>query len=160
MTEQKARVFTRREMIKAAGLIGLGLVYSKPFVETVHAQSAFEGYDEGGGFGGLTPGYWKQPQHADDWSGYQLSANYGVVFGVTPSFGDKTLLQTLMQGGGDEAALGRHAVAGLLNAANPNINYAYTEAEVIAIVQKAYETGDFETAKNLLAEQNELEWDW
>ena len=49
----------------------------------------------------------------------------------------------------------RHAVAALLNAANPNVNYLYSEAKVIALVQGAFNTGDYETAKNLLEAQNE-----
>jgi hypothetical protein len=52
--------------------------------------------------------------------------------------------------------LGRHAVAALLNASNPDVSYYYSEAEVITLVQEAYATGDFETAKDLLEQQNEL----
>ena len=52
-------------------------------------------------------------------------------------------------------ALMRHSVAALLNAAHPGINYLFSEAEVIAIVQNAFATDDFNTAKDLLAEQNE-----
>ena len=63
---------------------------------------------------------------------------------------------TMDQGGGGEKALGRHAVAALLNAASPDVDYAYTEAEVIAAVQNAYATGDFNRVKNDLEYQNEL----
>ena len=49
----------------------------------------------------------------------------------------------------------RHAVAALLNAASPGVNYFYSEAEVIALVQDAFNTGDYETSKNLLEAQNE-----
>ena len=59
-------------------------------------------------------------------------------------------------GGGGEKALGRHAVAALLNAASGYVGFYYTEAEVIAIVQAAYAPGgDFEAAKNLLEAQND-----
>ena len=34
---------SRRDMIKAGGLLALGLAYSKPFVETVKAKPAFDG---------------------------------------------------------------------------------------------------------------------
>ena len=44
----------------------------------------------------------------------------------------------------------REQVAALLNAAHPGVNYAYTEAEIVAMVQQAYATGDFEDAKDLL----------
>ena len=149
---------TRRDMIKAAGagMVGLGLVYTRPSVDTIHAAPAFAGYD-GAAKEGLTPGFWKQPHHADNWRTYKLTDDYGDTFGVKPSFKDRTLLGALKQGGGGEKALARHAVAALLNAEDPNINYFYTIEEIKALVQNAYTTGDFETAKNLLAAQNELE---
>jgi hypothetical protein len=43
----------------------------------------------------------------------------------------------------------------LLNSVNPDVSYEFSTAEVIAIVQDAYATGDFRTAKNLLQDQNE-----
>lgn len=105
---------------------------------------------------GCTPGYWKQPQHLDSWVTYSPTDSYDTVFGVTSSFGSTfTLLQALKQGGGGEIALGRHAVAALLNSVNPEVSYEFSTAEVIAIVQNAYATGDFRTAKNLLQDQNE-----
>ena len=58
------------------------------------------------------------------------------------------------QGGGVNA-LARHAVAALLNASNPDVDSDFTTAEVIALVQDAVVSGDFETAKNLLAAANE-----
>ena len=106
---------------------------------------------------GLTPGFWKQPQHFEFWTGYNTMDSFNAVFGVTSSYGDDwTLLDALNTGGGGENALARHATAALLNAASEGVNYLYTEAEVIAIVQDAYLTGDFKTAKNLLEAQNEL----
>jgi len=79
------------------------------------------------------------------------------VFGVDAMILDgRTLRDALWTGGGGEAALGRHCVAALLNAANGEVDFAYSTAEVIALVQNAYATGDFEQAKNLLAAQNEL----
>lgn len=103
---------------------------------------------------GLTPGYWKQSQHFSDWVGYTQTQSYNTVFGVNNP-DNPTLLGALQAGGGGYIALGRHSVAALLNASNPNISYAYTTAQIIAMVQNAYATGDFETAKNLLAAENE-----
>jgi hypothetical protein len=103
---------------------------------------------------GCTPGFWKQSQHFDSWVNYNPSDDYETVFGVNASF-TLTLLETLGQGGGGEIALGRHAVAALLNANNPDVDYAFTEAEVIQLVQDAYDTGDFNGAKDELEEQNE-----
>jgi hypothetical protein len=105
---------------------------------------------------GCTPGFWKQPHHLDSWVVYTPDQYYDDVFGVTSSFGPTfTLLDALEQGGGKEKALGRHAVAALLNAASGDVSYAFTTAEVIDIVQGAYVTGAFNVAKNLLQDENE-----
>lgn len=109
--------------------------------------------DDGGGEG-CTPGYWKQAHHFDSWTGYSPTDDFETVFGVDASF-DKDLLGALEQGGGGEKALGRHAVAALLNSASGGVSYDYSTAEVIALVQDAYASGDFEGAKNLLAAANE-----
>ena len=108
---------------------------------------------------GCTPGYWKQPQHLDSWTQFLTTQTFNEVFGVdvTLSTGgdDATLLEALQSGGGGINALARHAVAALLNAASGDVDSDYTVAEVIALVQDAVESGDFETAKNLLAASNE-----
>lgn len=104
---------------------------------------------------GCTPGFWKQKQHFGLWVNTGPGNFFDNVFGVDAP-GDQTLLEALGAGGGEEGALGRHAVAALLNAANPNVGYFYSEAEVIALVQGAYATGDFEAVKDLLEAQNEL----
>jgi hypothetical protein len=103
---------------------------------------------------GLTPGYWKN--HLDDWVGYDPAQYFDDVFGVGPHV---TLLQALETGGGGAAALGRHATAALLNAAHPNINYEFSEAEIIAMVQDAYASGDYEDVKDTFEGYNELEGD-
>jgi len=99
---------------------------------------------------GCTPGYWKQPQHLDSWvaTGYSPTDDFDTVFGVNFWTPDITLLDALEQGGGGLFALGRHAVAALLDASHPDIAYPYTVAEVIALVQ-AFE-------KDTLADANEL----
>jgi hypothetical protein len=108
-----------------------------------------------GGGQGCTPGYWKQPHHFDSWVNYSPTDDYAAVFGVDASF-EKDLVGALSQGGGGEKALGRHAVAALLNAQSPGVSFYYSTADVIALVQGAYASGDFEGAKNLLAAQNEM----
>jgi hypothetical protein len=91
------------------------------------------------------------------WIGYLSSDLFEDVFGVDAVVLDgKTLLEAAWTGGGREAALGRHAVAALLNASSDEVAYAYTEAEVIALVQEAYATGDFNAYKDVLEEENEL----
>ncbi|HOC42314.1 MAG TPA: hypothetical protein PKJ99_04765 [Thermoanaerobaculales bacterium] len=106
-------------------------------------------------FQGCTPGYWKQNQHLFAWVGYAPTDLYATVFSVTPSTANLSLLRALQMGGGGERALYRHATAALLNAANPAVNYPYTEAEIKLMVQAAYATGDFETPKDLFETANE-----
>ena len=110
---------------------------------------------------GLTPGYWKQTQHFNTWvaTGYNPSDSFNTIFGVNDP-DNPTLLQALQTGGGGFDALGRHAVAALLNSAHPNIEYAYTTAQVIAKVQSAYANpSTVETIKDQLAVENEREAD-
>ena len=107
-----------------------------------------------GGGQGCTPGYWRQPHHLGSWVGYAPTDDYATTFGVNSSF-TTTLIGAVAQGGGGEKALGRHAVAALLNSASGGVSYAYTTAEVIALVQGAYTSGNFETAKDLLEGENE-----
>ena len=81
---------------------------------------------------GCTPGYWKQPHHADSWTapyapGDLFSAHFEDAF----SADGLTLLEVLKQGGGGLKALGRHTVAALLNAASPDVDYDLTPQQVI-----------------------------
>jgi hypothetical protein len=103
---------------------------------------------------GCTPGYWRQDHHYDAWTGYAPGDSFDTVFGVTASFSPATLGNAVALGGGGENALARHAVAALLNAATPNLNYAYSSGEIIAGVQDAYATGEFEAFKDLLDKAN------
>ena len=107
-----------------------------------------------GGGQGCTPGYWKQDQHFSSWVNYSTSDDFEATFGVNASF-DKTLLGALKQGGGGEKALGRHAVAALLNASNSDVDYLYTANQVITMVQNAYASNSFEQIKDDLEAQNE-----
>lgn len=93
---------------------------------------------------GCTPGYWRQSQHFDSWTGYDPNQSFDAVFGVT--YGG-TLLDAVWAKGGDANALARHAVAALLN--STSIEYAAGTADVIAAVQAAFASGDFETQKNI-----------
>ncbi len=109
---------------------------------------------------GCTPGYWKNhtglKKQTNQWppTGFGQGDSYNTTFGVVSSFGG-TLLEALNRGGGGEIALGRHAVAALLNAAHPGVSYDLSVGQVIAAVQAAYASGDFEGTKNTLAAFNE-----
>jgi hypothetical protein len=97
---------------------------------------------------GCTPGFWRQPQHLDSWTGYAPGDDFDAVFGTDYFDPDITLLEAVWLGGGGVKKLGRHGAAALLNAANPDVGYPLSEAEVIAAVQ----AGD----AKMLAELNEL----
>ena len=49
-----------------------------------------------------------------------------------------------------------YAVAALLNASTGGVSYAFTVSDVVALVQHAYDTGDFEGVKNQFETENEL----
>jgi hypothetical protein len=107
---------------------------------------------------GCTPGYWKVPVHACKWpaTGYDPNANFNSTFGVSFHGGTVTLLQAAWMGGGGYVALGRHAVAALLNAAHPDVDYGMSEADVKAAVQAAETSGDPNTYKDQLEYYNEM----
>ena len=105
---------------------------------------------------GCTPGYWKN--HVEAWgcTGYGPDDNYATVFGVSPTFpATKTLMMALKLGGGGEYALARHAVAAILNAGCASVEFGYSQAAVISMVQEAYNTDTFEAIKNSFVYQNE-----
>jgi hypothetical protein len=94
---------------------------------------------------GCGPGYWKG--HAEAWppTGYSPSQTVGSVFGAAgayPSLASQSLLQEIHGRGGPGTSGGaqillRAAVASLLNAAHPDVNYPRTEADVLASVNVA-----------------------
>ncbi len=109
-----------------------------------------------GDYEGLSHGYWKN--HTEDWppTGYSPSQTLGSVFAQSSSYGlgSYTLLQALDFKGGNTLTekaqiLLRNAVAALLNAAHPGINYPLTVAQVIAQVNTALASGDADTMLEL-----------
>ena len=101
---------------------------------------------------GCTPGFWKQVQHLELWTGFDPDEIFFDVFGVG---GEITLFEAVNLRGGGRKRLMAHAVAAILNASNPNVNYEFSVAEIIALVQDAFATGDFNTAKDILVAENE-----
>jgi len=112
---------------------------------------------------GCTPGYWKQPQHFHSWTGYVPTQLISSVFNVPSIFPDgtdgsslsgSTLLAGLaFQGGstlnGSAQILLRAAIAGLLNANNPNVAYPMTTAQIVTSVNAALNSGSRNTMLNL-----------
>ena len=102
---------------------------------------------------GCTPGYWKN--HIDSWeaTGYVSDQSIGSVFADAAGFPElaaATLLEGLSFGGGPNAEgaaeiLLRAAIASLLNASHPDVNFPTSAADVIAMVNAALATGDRDT---------------
>ena len=125
------------------------LAFAALFVVSVFTSTVLAYEPPPPGDEGCTPGYWKNlRKHRDDWVGFAPTDSFSDVFGVGP---DRPLRRVLRTGGGGYRALYRHAVAALLNAANPNVNYAYTVQQVISMV----DTDDPETIKDQLEAENE-----
>jgi hypothetical protein len=108
------------------------------------------------GTAGCTPGFWKNS--TGSWpAGYLPGADFDATFGVNGFNPNISLLAALNLGGGGKNALARHAVAALLNSVHSGVDYGLSSAEVIALVQSAFASGDFESAKNRLAGLNEAD---
>ncbi|MCB9157921.1 MAG: hypothetical protein H6645_12500 [Caldilineaceae bacterium] len=108
---------------------------------------------------GCTPGYWKQRQHLGSWTatGYAPSQKLETVFSNTDNLGTKSLLQALSFKGGSslnsaKQILLRAAVAALLSAAHPNVDYVLTTDQVIAQVNSALASNDRSTILALAAQ--------
>jgi uncharacterized repeat protein (TIGR01451 family) len=118
---------------------------------------------------GCTPGFWKNNAvnwGASAWVGHAPGDSFECVFGVDVILRGKgkatypapTLLEALNANGGGINALARHAVAALLNIANPDIAYGIgSTAALIAMVQEAIAMdGDaIQALHTLLADYNE-----
>ena len=108
-------------------------------------------------FEGCTPGFWKN--HLQAWVGFSPNQTLESVFDVPNAFGldNSTLLQALSFNGGSGAVgaariLLRAGVAALLNAADPDVDYPRTVAEVIADVNAALASGSRATMLGLATE--------
>jgi hypothetical protein len=98
---------------------------------------------------GCTLGFWRQEGHFDLWpEPYRPEDLTAAAFGLAELEGDPTLLQSLEAGGGGLSAFLRQAVAALLNAAHPDVAYAYSVEEVLELVQTAFATEAFEAIKD------------
>jgi len=105
---------------------------------------------------GCTPGYWKN--HPEDWpAGYNESENVSSVFNVAScasELGGDTLLEALDYPGGNgkkgaARILLRAAVAAVLNAAHPDVNYPRTVGDVIDAVNQALASCNRDTMLSL-----------
>lgn len=165
---------TRRDFLKIAAAAGVGTVaalYVKPSFRTMQVHGAYTqstSYTQMG----CTPGYWKN--HVYMWAKCQYPTGHpkapgailssdlfeeAFVLSVTSILDGKTLLEVSTLGGGGVRALGRHAVAALLNATHPDVKYySYSAWDVIHMVQDAISSGDselIEDTKDRLEAANE-----
>lgn len=112
--------------------------------------TACESFECEQGLQGCTLGYWKN--HLDSWAatGYSPNMQVGSVFTLPAAYsslGSATLLGALEFKGGPQpinkaALLLKQAVAGLLSAAHPNVNYATNDPQdVINAVNTALTQG-------------------
>lgn len=113
---------------------------------------------------GCTPGYWKVDQHLDSWiptgfrpldarDAHQKADTFNAVFGVDQYVRSNGTAYTLLEvmrelnGNGNGKVdpispnLGFHAVAALLNAAHPDVNYGYTSGEIITLFRDNMHNG-------------------
>ena len=100
---------------------------------------------------GCSPGFWKNRGYNQGWwdSVYHPGRSFAEVFGYNPFDGDPTLYEVILfnVSGSDniDRVLGFHAVAALQNAANPNVDFAYSTDQVITYTSNPYlGLGDFD----------------
>jgi hypothetical protein len=112
-----------------------------------------------GEFTGCTPGYWRN--HADRWLGVAPADDFDTTFGIDLFAPDITLAMAI-NSPQTYGTFAFHAVAALLNSYGgvPNadgtvVEYEYTTAEVIQMVQDAVADGTQEATKDLFAAANE-----
>jgi len=139
---------------------GIGAITLTPVTSTASATCTVPPLASGGGDEGCTPGYWKQSQHFDSWgaTGFVTNQTAGSVFSglaaACPSLATKTLLQSLDGGGGATFCnkvqiLIRAAVAAVLDAAHPSVDYPRTVTDIQSVVNAAIATGNSTTVTNL-----------
>ncbi|WP_242104528.1 hypothetical protein [Lysobacter sp. M2-1] len=105
------------------------------------------------GFEGCTLGYWKVRQHHDSWPApYYPGSNLQVAFGAD-AFNDSFLNALNYKGGpgiaGAKRILLKQAVAALLGATSPDVDYPITTATVTSQVAAALASNDREIMLSL-----------
>jgi len=90
---------------------------------------------------GCTPGFWKVEPHIDEWgyAGVDPCDTFESVFGSQhPTGKELTLIETLCEGGGDDIARARHAVAAYLNARHPYVDFGASPEQVIDLYHDGF----------------------
>jgi hypothetical protein len=113
---------------------------------------------------GCTPGYWKNHPNAWSVTGYSQLQMVQSVFGAAAGYGSigtASLREALAFNGGRGAEgaariLLRAAVASLLNAAHPDVDFPWSGGDITADVNEALDSGDRDT---MLGLASQLDWD-
>jgi len=110
---------------------------------------------------GCTPGYWKQPQHADSWA-VDINTTFLEVFGRSieikikkqGSIYEPTLLEALNANGGQVNMAARHAAAAYLNAVS-SVNFDMSANTVIESFQTSFDSDNYGVLIQNLVDFNE-----
>jgi len=111
---------------------------------------------------GCSHGFWKNHPDVEKFWEYLPGQNLDPVFAVPPTLVDNvTLLQALSFPGGPGARGGaqillRAAVAALLNAASPVVEFPLSQSDVISQVNAALASGDRQTMLSLASQLDKL----
>lgn len=135
---------------------GSNQVVLEPFAKPHRVTFYNEGGEQPPGFAGCTPGFWKNSIGSWAATGISPTADFDATFGVDAFNPNITLFAAVGRNGGGINALARHAVAALLGAAHPDVDYPLTQAQIIAGVQAAIANGTVESYKNTLDGYNNL----
>lgn len=108
---------------------------------------------------GCTPGYWKNHPGAWAAAGFSTAQSVASVFGAAagyPGLGSASLIEALDFNGGSSVEgaarnLLRAAVAALLNASHPEIDFPRTPSQVVSTVSSALASGDRDTMLSVAA---------
>jgi hypothetical protein len=122
---------------------------SLPFVNCVTVAPGLRAPEDPGAEG-LSPEHWAANARSG-WSGYEPTQTVASVFGAGTFkvLGGLTLEQALAPEQGRNRALLRQAVAGLLNAQSPDVDYFLASARTIRLVQEAVASGKKSTVVGL-----------
>jgi hypothetical protein len=141
-------------------------VTARNFINTANVSASdnawvyCENIQQGGGEG-CTPGYWKQPQHADSW-GVDINTTFLEVFGRSievkikkqGAIYEPTLLEALDANGGQVNMAARHAAAAYLNAVS-SVNYDMSETAIIEAFQNSFDDDNYGVLIQNLVDFNE-----
>ncbi|MGJ8639511.1 MAG: hypothetical protein ACSHYA_08965 [Opitutaceae bacterium] len=107
---------------------------------------------------GLGADFWKDCNNYEEWRTAEVSAysNYGYTFSVRLSCNFRLWSAIWCSGDSLSARFFRETTAALLNAKHPNITYAYTTEEVLAMVTDAFATCEYDALAVEFAAQNSL----